>query len=195
MKYILVSLLIILLFINYSYCRPIISNVNLEDNKPTVVNKYITTKYITINITSKNITKNITINITSKNNTAKNITKNITINIISKNRKYVNTFTTTSTNTFTTTFTSNIYNISNIINISNKIYINNTTHSVPIIEIENITAASIPKNNSTNSKSNSRTDSIISSCVAIGCLMLFIISLIFCRCTPGQKCYIDKTLC
>ena len=152
MKYILLILLI-----NYSYCRPITSSINLDD-KPTVVNKHLT--------------------------------KNIT----SKNKRYANTFTTTITTTFTSSI-HNIYNISNIINISNKIYVNNTTHSVPLNEINsNITNLSRSKPNSNNT-STSNTDSIISSCVAVGCLALFVLSLIFCRCTPGQKCYVDKTMC
>jgi hypothetical protein len=48
-------------------------------------------------------------------------------------------------------------------------------------------------NNSTNSSD--KTNSIISSCIAVGIIIIFFGLLIFCKCKHGNRCSIDTEIC
>jgi len=48
-------------------------------------------------------------------------------------------------------------------------------------------------NNTNYSKSINNMDSIISSCVAVFCIVMFFFIIVFCKC-QGQRCYLDTEL-
>ena len=87
-----------------------------------------------------------------------------------------------------------IYNIVYSMNLSITLH-NDTYQSINNTYIQNNTNQSIILENKSTNNTNSSNDAILSSCLAVGILLLFFLSMIFCKCTSGNKCYIDYNVC